>query len=72
MNNMTPEQRAMMPDVKHPQEDLMRETSAKVEQMTRDLRRLRVEQIRLAWPDEHDRPEKLRRLVAEHTTDTGA
>lgn len=71
MKTITPEQRAMMPDVKHPQEDSLRETSAKVEQMTKDLRRLRVEQIRLAWPDERDRPEKLRKLVVEHTIDTG-
>ena len=69
MNAMTPEQRAMMPEVKHPQEDSLRETSAKVEQMTRDLRRQRVERIKLAWPDERDRPERLRKLVVEHTID---
>jgi hypothetical protein len=71
MKTMTPEQRATMPEVKHPQEDLLRENITKVEQMTKDLRRQRVEQIRLAWPDERDRPEKLRKLVVEHTIDTG-
>lgn len=71
MNTMTREERAMMPEVKHPQEDLMRENIAKIEQMTKDLRRQRVERIRLAWPDERDRPEKLRKLVVEHTIDTG-